>query len=248
MSYSFGSLSSFPCDNGLISFWSNLQICSIIFTYCYAFANARIVLRWTLTSFRDRCVLELCCTTTSAIGALLRFSNLASQHDKTAYSTARVLFSHEWSQRLSSKSAVKDDTSISPSTHAADKMPKAQIEHIRELMGAFFLVSERSFSGFWMRAIGICALRLDVSICLLCSSLNHSLQASTAGSNGENLLRLAMDRSLERQKDCQMPEFEENIRIESFRACLSSLSALLGEKSLPRLYQSIIRDIMYSTS
>ena len=198
---------------------------------------------------RPWCVLELCFSTTKAIDALLDFAYLACQLDAGAYTAARILLSHERAHRLFSGLDVRGSGLVeSMMLSKPVRRHKANMREIRELCAALFIVSESSYSGFWMRAICVCALRLDLSVSVFGSSLSDSTGAYTQVMRSENLLHWAVERQFDNTwtatNDHQIPVYEERIRAGVLKDCFSSLLTLFSQELLPGLYQISLHEIM----
>ena len=124
---------------------------------------------------------------------------------------------------------------------------KANIEEIRRLCAALFIRAEDSYSGFWMRAICLCALRLGLSISVFGSSLSDSTGAYTEVMRSENLLRWAVERQFDDQwtvkNDHFIPAFEESVRADVLKESFLRLSTTFSANSLPGLYKKFMREI-----
>ena len=198
---------------------------------------------------RPWCVLELCYSNTRAVDALLNFARLACRLDPHAYASAKILLSHERRHRLSSDMKIGD----TPALRALlDPLPVsrkgATTEEIRALCAALFIASENSYSGFWMRGICVCALKLDLGISIFGSSLSDSTKVYTEVMKSKNLLHWAVDRQFDvswAQANSQRElDFEESARAEGLSQYISRIAAVFGLQTLPSLYDKVLHEIM----
>ena len=196
---------------------------------------------------RPWCILELCYSTTAAVDALLKFANLACQLDVGAYTAARILLSHERRHRLLSHLRVRGTVDPAWLTDSEPMNCKvASMEEIRSLCSALFIVGENSYSGFWMRAICVCALKLNFSLSIFGSSFSDSTKAYSESMRSENLIHWAIERQSSlpwNLNNRQGPITEEKATEEALKKCFSSLSILFSQQSLPNLYHKFLREI-----
>ena len=196
---------------------------------------------------RPWCVLELCYSTTAAIDALLNFADLAYQLDIGAYTTAKILLSHERRHRLIS------DLHIEGAAYSASLMDPepvsrkaASVEEMRSLCSALFMVGENSYSGFWMRAICVCALKLNISISIFGSSLSNSTRVYNEVMRSEKLMHWAIERQFDipwKLSSDGNSTFEENTKVEGLKRSFCSLSTLFTQQPLPELYNRYLHEL-----
>lgn len=205
-----------------------------------------ISLEFMLTSEYDRCVLELCYSRTSAIDSLLAFVTLACQLDGTAYAPAKILLSHERLHRVCSGRIVIRTAAPAPFTIPSERQ-KVIIHQVRELYAALFIISEDSYSGFWMRAVCVCALTMDLSFSLFGSSLSQSTVVHTGAVGSESLLTLAVERSFDDDPSIKtnqrFPVSKEDSRAEILGTSFLQMSSLLSERTLSYIYRNILQGI-----
>lgn len=99
---------------------------------------------------RPWCVLELCGTSLATLESLYAFATLASDINPKEYAAAIALLSHELSKKSGMESREKHGQKVS-------------MQAIQSFCADIFTASENSYNGFWMRALCVCALWLDVS-------------------------------------------------------------------------------------
>lgn len=99
---------------------------------------------------RPWCILELCCTKLESIEALYHFATLAYGIDCRGYAAAVALFSHELSKKRG----------IDRCDRAGNG---ATMQEMQDFCTAIFFASEISFNSFWLRALCVSALKLDVA-------------------------------------------------------------------------------------
>lgn len=199
-----------------------------------------------LTSDCDRCVLELCYSRTSAIDSLLAFVTLACQLDGAAYAPAKILLSHERSHRVCSGRILSRTAATMPFTKPSERR-KVNVHQVRELYAALFIISEDSYSGFWMRTICVCALTMDLSFSLLGSSLSQSTVVHMGAVTSEDLLSLVMERSFDHNPSInnnqKFPVSKEDSRADILKTSFLQMSSLLSERTLPHIYRNILQGI-----
>jgi hypothetical protein len=111
---------------------------------------------------RPWCVLEICCTDTATIAAVLGFAQLAVQEDKDSYDAAVRLLSHEHRTRVApvpASAPVMADISAAISQHRP--AARCSINSLRDIYAATTLTA--SYNRFWLPLICACAVYLGIS-------------------------------------------------------------------------------------
>ena len=118
------------------------------------------------------------------------------------------------------------------------------MDGIRALCTTLFIASENSYSGFWMRGICVCALKLDLSISILGSLLSDSTETYSEARKPENRLQLAVDGPIEALLAALDIQVDRSARADILRTSFSSLTALFSYETLPTLYNKFLHEIM----
>ncbi|KAJ0415851.1 hypothetical protein BJY00DRAFT_251110 [Aspergillus carlsbadensis] len=132
---------------------------------------------------RPWCVLEICCTDTATITAVLGFAQLAAQEDADSYDAAIRLLSHEHRARVAPAPAsapITADISTSVSQHGS--APRCSMNTLRDIYAATTLTA--SYNQFWLPLICTCAVYLGVSFSEVVRRIRKDLD--TNGPSGEN--------------------------------------------------------------
>jgi hypothetical protein len=108
---------------------------------------------------RPWCVLELCCSNKHSVKLLLEFAKTAYQLDPEGYEVATMLLSYELSHR-----ATTEGIPVFP---VSTNQPILTEQALLDFCKAIFILSRCSYSGFWLRVISICAIKLRTSFSAL---------------------------------------------------------------------------------